>query len=203
MQLREEKQEDDVTKHELEDLRAQVSHDMTRDQFIRIYLVNHSLQMRELQVRLESEQAESQVRVDAMTVKKDAEIENLNRKLGDMRTRLESLEKDKMAALPPDALKEVRELKSRLAASESDCDKKDVEKAELSSKIRELIGRQAAMEKTQTSVKSHSSDAEARLKALRQEKDREVKRLQADADKKERERALREKKKIAALEQKV
>ena len=138
-----------------------------------------------------------------MTVKKDAEIENLNRKLGDMRTRLESLEKDKMAALPPDALKEVRELKSRLAASESDCDKKDVEKAELSSKIRELIGRQAAMEKTQTSVKSHSSDAEARLKALRQEKDREVKRLQADADKKERERALQEKKKIAALEQKV
>ena len=203
MQLREQKQEDDVTKHKLEDLRPQVSHDMTRDQFIRIYLVNHSLQMRELQVRLESEQAESQVRVDAMTVKKDAEIENLNRKLGDMRTRLESLEKDKMAALPPDALKEVRELKSRLAASESDCDKKDVEKAELSSKIRELIGRQAAMEKTQTSVKSHSSDAEARLKALRQEKDREVKRLQADADKKERERALQEKKKIAALEQKV
>ena len=89
MQLREEKQEHDVTKHELEDLRAHVSHDMTRDQFIPIYLVNHSLQMRELQVRLESEQAESQVRVDAVTVKKDAEIKNLNRKLGDMRSRLE------------------------------------------------------------------------------------------------------------------
>ena len=101
MQLGEEEQEHDVTQHELEDLRAQVSHDMTRDQFIRIYLVNHSLQKRELQVRLESEQAESQVRVDAMTVNKDAEIENLNRKLGDMRSRLESLEKRRWRQFRP------------------------------------------------------------------------------------------------------
>ena len=160
-------------------------------------------QLQQLQVSLDSEQAEAQVRVDAMTVKTDAEIENLNRKLSDMRARLESLEQEKMSALPPDAAKELRELKGRLAKAEGDCDKKEVEKAELSSKIRELIGRQAALEKAQTSVKSHSSDAEARLKALRQEKDREVKRLQADADKKERERALQEKKKIAALEAKV
>ena len=42
-----------------------------------------------------------------------------------------------------------------------------------------------------------------KMKQLRQEKDREVKRVQADADKKERERALQEQKKIGLLEQKV
>ena len=42
-----------------------------------------------------------------------------------------------------------------------------------------------------------------KIKQLRQEKDRELKRVQADADRKERDRALQEQKKVAALEQKV
>ena len=41
------------------------------------------------------------------------------------------------------------------------------------------------------------------MKAVKAEKEREIKRIQADADKKERERALQEQKKINALEQKV
>ncbi|KAI0243233.1 hypothetical protein LSAT2_022049 [Lamellibrachia satsuma] len=174
------------------------AHELTRDE-----LEVMRGQLQEAETALENARQEAVVAMAAASTDLATQAEQLKKKLAETEARIEELEKERMKNIPVDAAKEIKQLKTKLRNIEKERNDHQVAEAKLAVQVKELKTKLNSVEKVQSDQKNATSNAEDRVKALQKEKEKELKKLQDQWEKKEAKRAGAERKKMAVLEKKI
>ncbi|XP_064607876.1 myosin-10-like [Liolophura sinensis] len=131
-----------------------------------------------------------------------AELKAKDEVLQSQRERLDHLEKERLSKLPPDTAKEIKNLQAKVAILEKEKLDSGSTAASVSAKLKEAKTQLEAATSSLESSRAASRDLEGKLKKLNAEKDKSVRELTNQLEKKDQQRIIAEKN-LAALQTKM
>ncbi|KAK7116259.1 hypothetical protein V1264_001974 [Littorina saxatilis] len=163
------------------------AHDATREE-----LETVQRQLQQANDELSALQGQSDAQVQKATAVMEANLASKEEQLADLKKRNEELEKERLANVPLDTAKEIKNLQNKIAVLEKEKEEKAALAASQGSVVAEVKTQLDLANKALEAQRATNRDLEGRVKGARAEKEKAVKELNNQLDKKEQQKALLE-----------
>nr|XP_034326344.1 myosin-11 isoform X3 [Crassostrea gigas] len=153
------------------------------------------------EVQTEKEDLKAQRASDKQT--KDAENKAKMEEINALKSRNEQLEMERLANVPVDTAKEIKDLQTKIAALEKEKSGAGTANATLQGQMNELKTKLEGAQKNAEIQRAANRELEAKNKTAKADKDKAIKEVTMQIEKREQQRANEDKKRIATLERKI
>ncbi|XP_060074621.1 myosin-1B-like [Ylistrum balloti] len=174
------------------------AHQNTKDE-----LENLHKQMAVLREETNNEKADIKAKIDSNNKTSKAIIKAMEQELDKSKTRIDELEKERLANVPMDTAKEIKNLQTKIAALEKEKTTSGTAAAGLTGQLSELQTKLDSANKNLESQRAANRDLEAKFKNAKTEKDKAVRDAVSAQEKKDQTRINDDKKRINALEKRI
>ncbi|XP_062575778.1 myosin-11-like isoform X1 [Saccostrea cucullata] len=179
-------------------LQERTAHTSTREE-----LENLRKQMEVLREEVDTEKADLRAQRESDKRTKDAENKAQLEEINALKSRNEQLEMERLANVPVDTAKEIKDLQAKIAALEKEKSGAGTANATLQAQIGELKTKLEGAQKNTEAQRAANRELEAKNKSAKADKDKAIKEVTQQIEKREQQRANEDKKRIAALEKKI
>lgn len=178
--------------HEVDDLSAalqqeRAAHDATREE-----LESVQKQLQTAQDELTVLRGETAASVQKATAVLEAMLASKEEQLSDAKKRVDELEKERLANVPLDTAKEIKNLQNKISVLEKEKEQLNTSVAGQGAAVEELQFKLNAANKAIEAQRAANREMEGRVKAARADKEKAIKELTNQVDKKEQQRAALE-----------
>nr|KAG5697355.1 hypothetical protein BaRGS_004081 [Batillaria attramentaria] len=163
------------------------AHDTTREE---LEAVQKQVQM--AQEELAALQAQADANLQKATAVLEATLASKEEQLADAKKRNEELEKERLANVPLDTAKEIKNLQNKIAMLEKEKEELSTSAAGQGAAVQEVRAQLDAANKALEAQRAANRDMEGRVRAARADKEKAVKEMTNQVDKKEQQRAALE-----------
>ncbi|XP_033749240.1 myosin-9-like [Pecten maximus] len=174
------------------------AHSNTKDE-----LENLHKQMAVLREEMNNEKADIKAKLDSNNKTSKAIMKAMEQELDKSKARIEELEKERLANVPMDTAKEIKNLQTKIAALEKEKTTSGTAAAGLTGQLSELQTKLDSANKNLESQRAANRDLEAKFKSAKTEKDKAVRDAVSVQEKKDQARMNDDKKRISALEKRI
>ncbi|XP_056022835.1 uncharacterized protein LOC125649969 isoform X2 [Ostrea edulis] len=179
-------------------LQEKTAHNSTQEE-----LENLRKQMVVLKEEVETERTDLEAQRESGKKTKDAENKAKMEEINALKSRNEQLEMERLANVPVDTAKEIKELHARIAALEKEKSGAGTANTTLQTQINELKTKLEGAQKNTEAQRAANRELEAKNKTAKADKDKAIKEVTMQIEKREQQRANEDKKRIATLEKKI
>ncbi|XP_069137700.1 uncharacterized protein [Argopecten irradians] len=174
------------------------AHSNTKDE-----LENLHKQMAILREETNNEKTDIKAKLDSNNKTSKAIMKAMEQELDKSKGRIDELEKERLANVPMDTAKEIKNLQTKIAALEKEKATSGTAAAGLTGQLSELQTKLDSANKNLETQRSANRDLEAKFKGARNEKDKAVRDAVSTQEKKDQARMKDDKNRIAALEKRI
>ncbi|OWF39036.1 myosin-1B-like [Mizuhopecten yessoensis] len=174
------------------------AHSNTKDE-----LENLRKQMDVLREEMNNEKADIRAKLDSNNKTSKAIMKAMEQELDKSKTRIDELEKERLANVPMDTAKEIKNLQTKIAALEKEKSASGTTAVGLTGQMSELQTKLDSANKNLETQRAANRDLEAKCKNAKLEKDKSVRDAVSVQEKKDQSRMNDDKKRIAALEKRI
>ncbi|KAK3096468.1 hypothetical protein FSP39_000498 [Pinctada imbricata] len=179
-------------------LQEKNAHNSTKDE-----LDNLRKQIQVLKEEVSSEREDMKAKIEANKTTTQAEIKAKEEEIKNLQSRNDQLETERLANVPVDTAKEIKNLQEKIALLEKEKSSSGTASAALQAQISEMKTKLEGANKNQEAQRASIRELEAKNKNAKADKDKAVKETTIQIEKREQQRANEDKKRIATLEKKI